>query len=140
RSHDSLTSTNTGVGGRVFYIGTDDHVHWVRKDGVWKDDDITASGGAVPPDSGTITCVDDGAHTAVYYIDKNFHVRELSLQGTWIASDVTSMAAGVSVKKKDGALTCFYQPSAGIRIYFVGSDGQVQEFAWQGSRWTATTL
>jgi hypothetical protein len=135
---------------RVFYLGSDQHVHVLRwqADGGWHASDITgqAAGGAaaaVAPSSPLTGYVMPGSQQHAFYLGTDNHVHELwSDVNGWHANDISAAASGpaASVPAPSSRLIGLVL-GANQLVYYVGVDQHVHELWWTASGgWLASDI
>jgi REP element-mobilizing transposase RayT len=132
---------------RVYYQGTDNHVHELWWSGTfWSHNDLTATAqnNPVPAATGSaLTAFAIGSNSPrVYYQGTDSHVHELWYDGTaWHNNDLTATAQNnPTPTATDSALSSFALGGTSPRVYYQSSDGHVHELWWSGSAWSHNDL
>ena len=135
---------------RIYYLSPDGHIQQLAWAG-WQATDITASSGTVPAAPGSsltsftvtvkdhVTGKDEPPAYSVYYVSPDGHVRELSGGPTWASADLSAAGGQAPPAAPGSSLTALVLLGSYLRIYYLSSDGHVQELA-AGNGWHVTDI
>jgi hypothetical protein len=141
---NGLTSLLSGTSDHVEYIGADQHVWELWWNGSnWEDEDLTQTAKLATKaaaGSALTSLLYPGNEDHVEFIGDDQHVYEFWYTGsTWQATDLTAQT-GAPNAASPSALTSLLYPGNEDHVEYVGSDGDVHEFWYNGSTWQTTDL
>jgi hypothetical protein len=137
-----LSGFSDYLGGHVFYVGADFHVHqlYFSNANTWSNQDLTvAAQGINASNLDQLVSFADGSGEHVFYTGTDLHVHRLSIYNSpWQDLDLTN-ASGSGTLAND-ALTGF-SDAVGEHVYYAGArDGHIHELLLNGSTWSDRDL
>ncbi|WP_224243587.1 hypothetical protein [Hyalangium gracile] len=152
----ALAGTVVGSdGSRLYYLGSENHVHEMKFTGSWVHTDLNSVVPADPvygpardaaPNSRLAAFVvkDSSGQSVprVYYVGGNNRVYELWLGQRWYYRDLLSSASGAPLAAPGAALAGTVVGNGGSRVYYLAADNHVHELKWdeQSMTWSHTDL
>jgi hypothetical protein len=130
--------TPDGVPG-VVYRGTDNHIHALRRQGVWFQGDLSnviVNGAPVPSAGNPFAYVTPDGFSRVIYQGQDAHIHEFfRLQGAWPWSQADlSVLSGGPPPPADGHLFAYVTPDGVPRVIYRGVEEDIHELRLQGIR------
>jgi hypothetical protein len=124
-----MTGFSDFLGGHVFYVGTDAHIHQLYDSNahIWSNQDLTIAAGtaALASGSGLLTSFHDAGGEFLFYVSTDSHVHQLAIDnGPWTDADLTKVA-GSSVLAEDWLSS--FADAAGRHVFYVGTDNHIHE-------------
>jgi hypothetical protein len=143
----ALTAYTTTSGGEhVEYIGTDHHIHelYYAPGQNWGNNDLTALGGGVAPNAGSMLVgyVGSNGSEHINFIGTDHHVHELYYPtgGNWSNNDLTALGGGTT-PASGSALAGYVGSDGSVHVNYIGSDGHIHELYYPpGGGWTDNDL
>ena len=127
---------------RVYYQGTDGHLHEIAFNPGWSTTDITSAASAPSAVAGTaIACFGLGESRLprVYFQSDDGHVHEIAWNPHWSTTDITG-AIGAPPARAGTAIACFgLGANLDPRVYYQTDDGHVHELAYNAG-WSTTDI
>lgn len=143
---DQATDPHTGVAAFVttpndqihtFYLDSVEEVHQLFFNGAsWSDEDLTAEGFGVPAMAkSAVAGFSELNLQYVYYVSQNQHVHQLFYNNVeWADSDITSLSGG-PLTGKTPRLTALATGSSGFHVYYLASNGHVNQLYNVSGSW-----
>jgi len=137
-----LSGFSDYLGGHVFYVGADFHIHqlYFSNANTWSNQDLTVAGHGVNASNlDQLVSFADGYGEHVFYVGSDMHVHRLSIYNSpWQDLDLTN-ASGSGTLAND-ALTGF-SDAMGEHVFYAGArDGHIHEILGNSSGWSEGDL
>jgi hypothetical protein len=125
----------------VYYVGGDGQIRQLTHSGSsWVDQDLAAFvSGAEPAAAGSSpsVLVDRGGDQHVYYVGANGQVWQYVWDGShWTIQEVAGFVSGAEPAAAGSSPSVLLDPGGDQHVYYVGANGQVWQYVWDGSHWT----
>jgi hypothetical protein len=92
----------------------------------------TAAAAAAPSPSGVVL----GGVQHVYYVGADGQLRQLTRPGaTWIDQDLAGFVSGAEPAASGSSPSVLLDRAGDQHIYYVGANGQIWQYVWDGSKW-----
>jgi cytolysin (calcineurin-like family phosphatase) len=128
----------SGSATRLYYLDVDSEVHQLAwGGGTWSDDNLSATSNAGPAASGSaLACFGvNGSGPRVYYLDVDSEVHQLAWGGSTWSDDNLSATSNAGPAASGSALACFGVNGSDPRVYYLDSNSEVHELAWNDGIW-----
>jgi Fungal fucose-specific lectin len=146
----SSALTCFGVSGqytRVYYFDRNSQIWELAWDnGKWLPTNLNTVAKPTAPSAApgsALTCFGvNGQYTRLYYLDAESQVWELAWDnGKWIATNLnTAVTPTAPAAARGSDLTCFGVNGQYTRVYYLDTQSQAWELAWENGKWAAANI
>jgi hypothetical protein len=130
-----VTTPNDQI--HTFYLDSAEDVHQLFFNGTsWSDEDLTAEGfGVRAMAKSAVAGFSESNLQYVYYVSQNQHVHQLFYNNAdWADADITSLSGG-PLTTKTPRLTALATGSSGFHVYYLASNGHVNQLYNVSGSW-----